>query len=153
LSEQNSPNQLNNNLGGEKREESKAEEKKTEKKRIVSKKSKEKDDFYVLVMPDKVRSLSAKIANRIVEILREEPMISEKEIILKLIARDNEIKEYFTKTQDISYIRYIVWSLVKKKVILKAKILGDDKHVYFFLPEQIDSLKEKIIRAPKKSSE
>jgi len=139
LSEQNSPN---NNLGGEKREESKAEEKKTEKKRIVSKKSKEKDDFYVLVMPDKVRSLSAKIANRIVEILREEPMISEKEIILKLIARDNEIKEYFTKTQDISYIRYIVWSLVKKKVILKAKILGDDKHVYFFLPEQIDSLKD-----------
>ena len=104
-------------------------------------------------MPEKIRSLSAKIANRIVEILREEPMISEKEIILKLIARDNEIKEYFTKTQDISYIRYIVWSLVKKKVILKAKILGDDKHVYFFLPEQIDSLKEKIIRAPKKSSE
>jgi len=42
---------------------------------------------------------------------------------------------------------------VKKKVILKAKILGDDKHVYFFLPEQIDSLKEKIIKAPKKSSE
>jgi len=82
LSEQNSPNQLNNNLGGERREESKAEEKKTEKKRIVSIKSKEKEDFYVLIMPERVRSLSAKIANRIVEILREEPMISEKEIIL-----------------------------------------------------------------------
>jgi len=56
-------------------------------------------------------------------------LISEKEIILKLIARDNEIKEYFVKTQDISYIRYIVWRLVKKKVILKAKILGLSFHL------------------------
>nr|WP_011114787.1 hypothetical protein [Sulfolobus islandicus]AAK06909.1 ORF153b [Sulfolobus islandicus]CAG38152.1 hypothetical protein [Sulfolobus islandicus]CAG38192.1 hypothetical protein [Sulfolobus islandicus]CDF47307.1 unnamed protein product [Sulfolobus islandicus] len=153
MSEQNTPNQLNNNLGEEKGKENKVEEKKAEKKKVFSKKSKEKEDSYVLVMPEKVRSLNAKIANRIVEILREEPLISEKEIILKLIARDNEIKEYFAKTQDISYIRYIVWSLVKKKIILKAKILGDDKHVYFFLPEQIDSLKEKIIKAPKRTSE
>ena len=36
MSEQNSPNQLNNNLGGEKREENEQNEKKTEKKRIVS---------------------------------------------------------------------------------------------------------------------
>ncbi|BCU68626.1 hypothetical protein HS7_20630 [Sulfolobales archaeon HS-7] len=153
MSEQNTPNQLNNNLEEEKGKESKVEERKSEKRKTISKKSKESEDSYVLVMPEKVRSLNAKIANRIVEILREEPFLSEKEIILKLIARDNEIKEYFAKTQDISYIRYIVWSLVKKKVILKAKILGDDKHVYFFLPEQIDSLKEKIIRAPKRSFE
>ncbi|ACP55414.1 hypothetical protein [Saccharolobus islandicus] len=153
MSEQNSPNQLNSNLGETKKEESKVEEKKVEKKKVISKKSKEKEDAYVLVMPEKVRSLNAKITNRIVEILREEPLLSEKEIILKLIARDNEIKDYFAKTHDISYIRYIIWSLVKKKVILKAKILGDDKHVYFFLPEQIENFKEKIIRAPSKSSE
>lgn len=150
MSEQNTPNQV---IGEQKVDESKVEETKSEKKKTVSKKSKEKDDFYVLLMPEKVRSLSAKIMNRIIEILREEPLLSEKEIILKLIARDNEIKEYFSKTQDISYIRFVIWGLVRKKVILKAKILGDDKHVYFFLPEQVESLKEKIIRAPKHTSE
>jgi len=153
LSEQDSPNQLDGIQDIEEIGENLQEKKKTEKKRVVSKKSKPKDDSYVIIMPEKLRSLSAKIANRIVEVLREEPMLSEKEIILKLIARDNEIKEYFSKTQDVSYIRYVVWGLVKKNIVLKAKILGDDKHVYFFLPEQVDKMKEKIIKAPKKSSE
>jgi hypothetical protein len=109
---------------------------------------KSKEDYYVLVMPDKVRSLRAKIANKVVEVLREYPLSSEKDIILRLILEDPEVKEYFKATHDISYMRYVIWSLAKQKIILKARVLGDNKHVYFFLPEQINELKEKIVMSP-----
>ncbi|MFP3233531.1 MAG: hypothetical protein RXR08_07515 [Sulfolobaceae archaeon] len=70
-------------------------------------------------------------------------------MILKLIARDPEIKEYYVKTQDISYLQFILWDMAKRKIIYKAKILGDRKHVYFFLPEQLEKIKDKVIKAPK----
>jgi len=39
--------------------------------------------------------------------------------------------------------------MAKRKIIYKAKILGDRKHVYFFLPEQLEQIKDKVIKAPK----
>jgi hypothetical protein len=110
-------------------------------------KSKEKDDFYVLVMPERA-TIRTRIANKIIEILREYPLIGEKDIILRLIIEDPEIGEYHKKTNSIAYMRSVLWDLVKKKVILKARVLGDNKHVFFFLPEQLDSLKEKIVMYP-----
>ena len=112
----------------------------------IPKKSKE-DDYYALLMPERARSTRARIANKIIEVLREDPLADEKRLILMVLARDPIIKGYYMKTQSIAYIRYVIWDLAKKRVILKAKILGDDKHVYFFLPEQIDSLKDRIIKA------
>jgi hypothetical protein len=153
MSEQALPNQSNGELEVESPKNENVSKTKNNKNKINQKKTRSKDDYYVIMMPERLKSLSAKIANRIIEVLREEPLLSEKEIILKLIARDNEIKEYFSKTHDISYIKFVIWELVKKRLILKAKILGDDKHVYFFLPEQIDKFREKIIKAPKESSD
>jgi hypothetical protein len=100
-------------------------------------------------MHDRVRSLRTKIADKIIEILREYPLLGEKDLILRLIIEDPEIKEYYERTNSIAYIRSVLWDLVKKRVVLKAKALGDNKHVYFFLPEQLDSLKEKIVMSPK----
>ena len=119
------------------------------KQKHQQKKKKGDDDAYLILAPEKVKSLYAKIVNRTIEILKEEPLLSEKELILKLIARDNEIKEYFVRTQDISYIKFVIRDLAKRKVILKAKILGENKRVYFFLPDQLPQLKDKIIKAPK----
>lgn len=110
-------------------------------------KSKEKDDFYVLVMPERA-TIRTRIANKIIEILREYPLIGEKDLILRLIIEDPEIKEYYERTNSIAYMRSVLWDLVKKRVVLKAKALGDNKHVYFFLPEQINELKEKIVMSP-----
>ena len=126
-------------------EQAKKESAKPKKAKPVQKK---KDDAYLLLAPDKVKSLAAKIANRVIEILKEEPLLSEKELILKLIARDQEIKEYFVRTQDISYIKYVIRNLAERKLILKARILGENKRVYFFLPEQLQQFKDKIIKAP-----
>ena len=104
-------------------------------------------DYYTLLMPERARSIRAIIANKVIEVLREEPLIDEKTLILKLLARDPMIKGYYIANKSIAYIRYTIWDLAKKRVILKAKILGDDKHVYYFLPEQLDSLKDRIIKA------
>ena len=143
-------NQANNNVDN--LNEAKAEQTNTKQKSPKVKKEKTTidEDAYLIAEPNKVSSLKAKIENRVVEILKEEPLISEKELILKLIARDNQIKEYFVRTQDISYIKFVIWEMSKKKIILKAKILGERKRTYFFLPQQIDLIKDKIIRAPKK---
>ncbi|BBG27294.1 hypothetical protein [Sulfuracidifex tepidarius] len=117
--------------------------------KLDKEKKRKADDSFIIILPEKVKSLRAKIENRVVEILKGEPLINEKELILKLIARDTEIKDYYVKTQDISYLQFVLWDMAKKKVIYKAKILGDRKHVYFFLPEQLEQIKEKVIKAPK----
>jgi hypothetical protein len=153
MSEEVSPSQIDNELEGEQSKNEGVNKAKGNKKKPNVKKPNNKADFYVILMPEKIKSLRGKIANRIIEIVREEPLISEKEIILKLVARDDEIKKYFEETQDVSYIRFIIWELVKKNLLKKVKIFGDDKHVYFVLPEQIDQFKEKIIKAPKEPSE
>jgi hypothetical protein len=153
MSEEVSPSQIDSELEGEQSKNGGVSKAKGNKKKSNVKKPNNKDDFYVILMPEKIKSLRGRIANRIIEIVREEPLISEKEIILKLVARDDEIKKYFEETQDVSYIRFIIWELVKKNLLKKVKIFGDDKHVYFVLPEQIEQFKEKIIKAPKESSE
>ncbi|MEM4114661.1 hypothetical protein AAGT10_14970 (plasmid) [Sulfolobus tengchongensis] len=114
------------------------------------KKVKNNEDYYVFIMPEKAKSLRTIVEQRIIEIIREEPLIHEKELILKLIARDPKVKEYYVKTQDISYLQFIIWDMAKQGIIKKAKMLGDKKHVYFFLPEQEEMLKEKFIKVPKK---
>jgi hypothetical protein len=96
-------------------------------------------------MPERATSIRARIANKIIEVLREDPLVDEKNLVLKVLARDPIIKGYYMEKRSIAYIRYVIWDLVRKKVILKAKVLGDNKHVYFFLPEQLDSLREKIV--------
>ncbi|BDC00277.1 hypothetical protein [Saccharolobus caldissimus] len=146
MSQVNQPNNKVDNLN-----ETKVEQNNTKQKRLKVKKGKDtiNEDVYLIVEPNKVSSLRARIENRVIEVLKEEPLISEKELILKLIARDNQIKEYFVRTQEISYLKFVIWDLAKKKIILKAKILGERKRTYFFLPQQIDLIKDKIIQAPK----
>nr|WP_176580415.1 hypothetical protein [Sulfolobus islandicus] len=111
-----------------------------------SKKKKRSKDGYIIIMPEKVRSLKARVVNRIIQVLKEKPLLSEKEIILSVLAKDEMIKAYYKKTNSISYFRYIIWELAKSKVILKARVLGDKKHVYYFLPEQLPQLKDKIVQ-------
>lgn len=109
-----------------------------------------KADYYLLYDFEGHSSIKARVANMAIKILKEEPLLGERQLILKMIARDEVLRDYYMKKQDIHYFRHILWSLAKKKIILKAKIVGDDRHVYYFLPEQLDLLKDKIIKAPKK---
>jgi len=101
MSESNQNNPINEKeytqqVSNEKRKEKKVKVEKEKKKRV--------DDSFIIILPEKVKSLRARVENRIIEILKEESLINEKELILKLIARDPEIKEYYVKTQDISYL-------------------------------------------------
>lgn len=117
--------------------------------RAMSKKRSKSKDTYVLVLPEKARSFKGRLINKIIRILREEPLLSEKEIISRLILKDEESKEYYKRTKSISYFRYIIWEMSKSKMILKAKIVGDNKHVYYFLPSQLEMLKDRIIQQPR----
>jgi hypothetical protein len=115
---------------------------------LTSVKKKEKRDYFLLAMPWKSASLKMKIANKIVAILAKQPLLRERDIIEKLIAEGDEISQYVIQNQSVSIIRYVIWYLAKKKIIYKAKILGDDKHVYYFLPDQLDLVKSNILLYP-----
>jgi hypothetical protein len=115
---------------------------------IISKKKKEKRDYFLLELPWKSSSMKMKIANKIIALLRQNSLLREKDIILKLISEDTELKKYYLQSKSVSIFRYVIWYLTKKKIIYKAKILGDDKHVYYFLPEQLTKLSSNILLYP-----
>jgi len=115
---------------------------------LTSVKRKEKRDYFLLTMPWKSASLKMKIANKVIAILAKQPLLRERDIIEKLIAEGDEISQYIRQNQSVSIIRYVIWYLAKKKIIYKAKILGDDKHVYYFLPEQLELMKSNILLYP-----
>jgi hypothetical protein len=115
---------------------------------LTSIKKKEKRDYFLLAMPWKSASLKMKIANKVVAILAKQPLLRERDIIEKLINEGGEISQYVRRNQSVSIIRYVIWYLAKKKIIYKAKILGDDKHIYYFLPDQLDLVKSNILLYP-----
>jgi len=141
--ETNTPvNLQNNSLNKDNKQEV---EKKKEKKR----KSEEIEDEYILAYPEKAKTFKAKIENCIMLILKDVDIINEKDLIVKLIFECDAAKEYYKKTNDVGYLRIILWKMTKKGLIRRAKILGDGRRRYYFLPEKINILKEKIIKAPK----
>jgi len=120
-------------------------EKKKEKKR----KSKEIEDEYILAYPEKAKTFKAKIENCIILILKDIDIINEKDLIVRLIFECDAAKEYYKKTNDINYLRLILWKMTEKRLIKRARILGDGRRRYYFLPEKIDVIKERIIKVPK----
>ncbi|WP_062088574.1 hypothetical protein [Sulfolobus acidocaldarius] len=120
-----------------------------EKKREKKRKSEEIEDEYILAYPEKAKTFKAKIENCIMLILKDVDIINEKDLIVKLIFECDAAKEYYKKTNDVGYLRIILWKMTKKGLIRRAKILGDGRRRYYFLPEKINMLKEKIIKAPK----
>jgi hypothetical protein len=120
----------------------------TDKDVLTSVKKKEKRDYFLLAMPWKSASLKMKIANKVVALLARQPLLREREIIEKLINEDPEIKQYYQQSNSVSIIRYVIWTLANRRVIYKAKILGDEKHVYYFLPEQLEQLKSSVLLYP-----
>jgi len=116
---------------------------------LASLKKREKHDYYVISMPSKLASLRAKIADAIVNVLREKPLLPERDIIRELIVRYPEIEAHVIESESVSMIRYMIWLLAKRRVILKAKLVGDNRHTYYFLPEQIDDLQSFILVSPR----
>ncbi|ACR42219.1 hypothetical protein [Saccharolobus islandicus] len=136
------PNLQNNSLSKDNKQEV---EKKKEKKR----KSKEIEDEYILAYPEKAKTFKAKIENCIMLILKDVDIINEKDLIVKLIFECEAAKEYYKRTNDVGYLRIILWKMTKKGLIKRAKILGDGRRRYYFLPEKLDLIKDRIIKAPK----
>ncbi|QXJ30336.1 hypothetical protein [Saccharolobus shibatae] len=120
-----------------------------EKKKEKKKKSKELEDEYILAYPEKAKTFKAKIENCIMLILKDVDIINEKDLIVKLIFECEAAKEYYKKTNDVGYLRIILWKMTKKGLIKRAKILGDGRRRYYFLPEKIDVIKDRIIKVPK----
>jgi hypothetical protein len=116
---------------------------------LASLKKREKHDYYVISMPSKLASLRAKIADAIVNVLREKPLLPERDIIRELIVRYPEIEAHVIESESVSMIRYMIWLLAKRGVILKAKLVGDNRHTYYFLPEQLDDLQSFILISPR----
>jgi hypothetical protein len=120
-----------------------------EKKKGQKKKSKEIEDEYILAYPEKAKTFKAKVENCIILILRNVDIINEKDLIVKLIFECDAAKEYYKQTNDVNYLRIILWKMAKKGIIKRAKILGDGRRRYYFLPEKLKELQERIIKAPK----
>ncbi|BAB66387.1 hypothetical protein STK_13290 [Sulfurisphaera tokodaii str. 7] len=139
-------NTQNNSQDSVINKENKQEGKKKDEKR---KKSKEIEDEILLVYPDKAKTFKAKIENCIVLILKSVDIINEKDLITRLILECETAKEYYKKTQDVGYLRIILWRMAKHGVIKRARILGDGRRRYYLLPEKLELLKDKVIRAPK----
>nr|WP_012386991.1 hypothetical protein [Sulfolobus islandicus]ABE99665.1 hypothetical protein [Sulfolobus islandicus] len=118
-------------------------------KKEKKKKDKEAEDEYILAYPEKAKTFKAKIENCIMLILKQVDIINEKDLILKLIFECDAAKEYYKKTNDVGYLRIILWKMAKKGLIKRAKILGDGRRRYYLLPEKLDALKDRIIKAPR----
>jgi hypothetical protein len=120
-----------------------------EKKKSQKKKSKEIEDEYILAYPERAKTFKAKVENCIILILKNVDIINEKDLIVKLIFECDAAKEYFKQTNDTNYLRIILWKMAKKGLIKRAKILGDGRRRYYFLPEKLKELQERVIKAPK----
>jgi hypothetical protein len=120
-----------------------------EKKKEQKRKSREIEDEYILAYPEKAKTFKAKIENCIMLILKDVDIINEKDLIVKLIFECEAAKEYYKKTNDVGYLRIILWKMTKKGLIRRARILGDGRRRYYFLPEKISVIKDRIIKAPK----
>lgn len=129
-----------------------AQEKKQEvvMKKEKKKKEKEIDDEFILAYPEKAKTFKAKVENCIILILKQVDIINEKDLILRLIFECDVAKEYYKKTNDVNYLRIILWKMAKKGIIKRARILGDGRRRYYLLPEKLEVLKDRVIKEPKK---
>ena len=123
--------------------EKKKEEKKSKKQKVEKKKS---DDYLLLVYPEKARSFRAKVENCIIEILKKNELMNEKDLVLQLIFECEAAKEYYKVTHETHYLRRILWKMAKNKMIIKAKIAGDERYTWYLLPENLEKIKDKILR-------
>jgi hypothetical protein len=151
LSVQNQP-QLNENITNSKQHtfsneenvnEKEKEEKKSKKQKVEKKKN---DDYLLLVYPEKAKSFRAKIQNCIIEILKKNEIMNEKDLVLQLIFECEAAKEYYKVTHETQYLRRIIWKMAKDKIILRAKIVGDERYTWYLLPENLEKVKDKILR-------
>jgi hypothetical protein len=123
--------------------EKKKEEKKSKKQKVEKKKS---DDYLLLVYPEKAKSFRAKVQNCIIEILKKNELMNEKDLVLQLIFECEAAKEYYKVTHETQYLRRILWKMAKDKTILRAKIVGDERFTWYLLPENLEKVKDKILR-------
>jgi hypothetical protein len=151
LSVQNQP-QLNENITNSKQHtfsneenvnEKEKEEKKSKKQKVEKKKN---DDYLLLVYPEKAKSFRAKVQNCIIEILKKNEIMNEKDLVLQLIFECEAAKEYYKVTHETQYLRRIIWKMAKDKIILRAKIVGDERYTWYLLPENLEKVKDKILR-------
>ncbi|QGA54553.1 hypothetical protein GFS03_08205 [Sulfolobus sp. E5-1-F] len=119
-----------------------------EKKKEKKKKAKENEKEIVLILPDKAKTFKAKVENCIILILKSVDIINEKDLITRLILECETAKEYFKKTQDVGYLRIILWKMARKGIIKRARILGDGRRRYYLLPEKLEQLKDRIMQGP-----
>ena len=123
--------------------EKKKEEKKSKKQKVEKKKS---DDYLLLVYPEKAKSFRAKVENCIIEILKKNELMNEKDLVLQLIFECEAAKEYYKVTHETQYLRRIIWKMAKDKRILRAKIVGDERYTWYLLPENLEKVKDKLLR-------
>ena len=123
--------------------EKKKEEKKSKKQKVEKKKS---DDYLLLLYPEKAKSFRAKVQNCIIEILKKNELMNEKDLVLQLIFECEAAKEYYKVTHETQYLRRIIWKMAKDKTILRAKIVGDERYTWYLLPENLEKVKDKLLR-------
>jgi hypothetical protein len=151
LSVQNQP-QLNENNTNPKQHtfsneenvnEKEKEERKSKKQKVEKKKN---DDYLQLVYPEKAKSFRAKVQNCIIEILKKNELMNEKDLVLQLIFECEAAKEYYKVTHETQYLRRIIWKMAKDKIILRAKIVGDERYTWYLLPENLEKVKDRLLR-------
>lgn len=119
--------------------ENKQEVNKSKQKSIKSKKD---NDVIILDIPDRLETLKGRIINCIFDIIRRKPLIKEKDLVLELVFNCEAARKFYEENHETQYFRFLIHMLTKKKMILKVKLKGDEKHVYYILPEQLDMFKK-----------
>ena len=119
------------------------EEKKAKKRKEEKKKG---DDYLLLVYPEMAKSFRAKVQNCVMEILKKNLIMNEKDLVLQLIFDCEAAKEYYKVTHETQYLRRIIWKMAKDKIILRAKIVGDERYTWYLLPENLEKVKDRVLR-------
>lgn len=88
-------------------------------------------------------SFRARVIRKILKLLKSRPEVySEKEIIAWLVENDDVIKQYVMEHRSVAVVRFLIWKMARDGKILKAKVLGDDKHVFYFHPVWLEYFKK-----------
>jgi len=135
MSEQNS-NKNENTQQSDTKQNSKVKKKKDVKRRGLK--------AYVLDDSDKLDTLDVRIRKAVTQVLSEELYLTFQQLVRRISAVDEKIRDYLIVTSDKSYIRKVVKKMVMEGelVILQSKY--KEKRIYFALPENIEKIKEKI---------
>ncbi|MEM4011444.1 MAG: hypothetical protein QXJ90_03845, partial [Metallosphaera sp.] len=71
-------------------------------------KSKKDNDVIILDIPDKLETLKGRIINCIYDIIKQKPLIKEKDLVLELVFSCEPAKKFYEENHETQYFRFLI---------------------------------------------